>query len=102
MAWAKAHGIPPNRMVAGKFGCIRKLNSCAAYLDDVLTAFDCEALHWAFYSFREDAWDAMDYELGQGKVAWQYWEAMEKNLPDPVPRKATPVFEPIRKRLATP
>lgn len=99
MQWARMHGIPPNRMVMGEFGCIRTLNSCTTYLDDVLTVADQEAFHWAFYSFREDNWDAMDYELGTNKVPWRYWYAMEKNLPDPVPRKATSVFEPIRKRL---
>lgn len=98
--WAKARGVPLNRMVAGEFGCIRQLAGCKRYLEDVLTVLEGEKLHWAFYSFREDNWDAMDYELGSGKVAWQYWDAMEKGLPDPVKREATPEFEPIRKRLA--
>jgi hypothetical protein len=97
--WAKVHGVPANRMVAGEFGCIRTLDSCTAYLEDVLTKLDREGFHWAFYSFREDNWDAMDYELGKGKVSWRYWDAMEKGLPDPVERAATPEFEPIRKRL---
>lgn len=98
-AWAKTHNVPSNRMVAGEFGCIRMLDSCTVYLDDVLTVLDHEKWHWAFYSFREDNWDAMDYELGKGKVPWPYWDAMEQGLPDPVERKATPEFEPIRKRL---
>jgi hypothetical protein len=100
--WAKAHGVPANRMVAGEFGCIRTLDRCTAYLEDVLTKIDSEGFHWAFYSFREDNWDAMDYELGKGKVSWRYWDAMEKGLPDPVKRAATPEFEPIRKRLQQP
>jgi len=100
--WAKDHSIPANRMVAGEFGCIRKLNSCSQYLEDVLRVLDREHFHWAFYAFREDGWDAMDYELGKAKVPWQYWDAMERNAPDPVKRTATPEFEPIRKRLATP
>lgn len=41
----------------------------------------------------------MDYELGSSKVNWKYWEAIDTNEPDPVKRKATPEFEPIRKRL---
>ncbi len=41
----------------------------------------------------------MDYELGDKKVPWQYWQAAEQNLPDNLPRKATKEFEPIRKRL---
>ncbi|QWP75430.1 cellulase family glycosylhydrolase [Lysobacter sp. K5869] len=98
--WAKARGVPATRMVAGEFGCVRQLDDCARYLDDVLTAVDQAGAHWAFYAFREDAWDAMDYELGKKKVDWRYWEAMEQGQPDPVARKATPEFEPIRKRLA--
>ncbi|MFK2893951.1 cellulase family glycosylhydrolase [Dyella flagellata] len=97
--WAQVHGIPPNRMVAGEFGCVRMLNSCTAYLNDVLTVLDRQGLHWAFYSFREDSWDGMDYELGKGKVPWAYWKAMERGLPDPLKRTATPEFELIGKRL---
>lgn len=98
--WAAAHDVPANRMVAGEFGCMRRLAFCRTYLEDVLTALDASKAHWAFYSFREDAWDGMDYELGSGKVNWKYWEAMEEGGPDPIKRKATPEFEPISKRLA--
>jgi hypothetical protein len=38
-------------------------------------------------------------ELGHDKVNWKYWEAIDKGERDPVKRKATPEFEPIRKRL---
>ncbi|MFK3648619.1 glycoside hydrolase family 5 protein [Lysobacter enzymogenes] len=98
--WAKARGVPNTRLVAGEFGCVRQLDDCARYLDDVLVALDRAGAHWAFYAFREDAWDAMDYELGKKKVDWRYWDAMEQGKPDPVTRKAGPEFEPIRRRLA--
>jgi hypothetical protein len=97
--WAKARAVPANRLVAGEFGCVRRLPFCRQYLEDVLTALDAHHLHWAFYSFREDGWDGMDYELGSAKVNWKYWEAAEQGKPDPIKRKATPEFEPIRKRL---
>jgi hypothetical protein len=97
--WAKIHGVPLNRLVAGEYGCVRMLAGCKTYLEDVLTVLDSNRLHWAFYSFREDSWDGMDYELGSEKVNWKYWEAIDANEPDPVKRKATPEFEPIRKRL---
>ncbi len=32
-------------------------------------------------------------------AGWRYWEAIDANGPDPVKRKATRGFEPIRKRL---
>ena len=98
--WADKHGIAPNRMVAGEFGCMRRLPGCKQYLEDVLTKLDAEKIHWAFYSFREDSWDGMDYELGSDEVNWKYWEAIEAGEPDPMERKPTPEFEPIRKRLA--
>lgn len=98
--WASAQNVPLSRMVAGEFGCMRRWAGCKAYLEDVLTALDNRTLHWAFYSFREDAWDGMDYELGAAPVGDAYWQAIDKNLPDPVKRDKTPEFEPISKRLA--
>jgi hypothetical protein len=97
--WANKHGVPNTRIVAGEFGCMRRLAGCRQYLDDVLTRLDADRLHWAFYSFREDSWDGMDYELGREKVNWKYWEAIDAGKPDPVKRRATPEFEPISKRL---
>ena len=98
--WARSRGIPVNRLVAGEFGCVRKMNDCAAYLNDVITAFDRNALHWAFYSFREDAWDAMNYELGvKDNVGFAYWEAVKNNKPDPSKYKTSPLFSLIQKKL---
>ena len=99
MDWAAHHAIPSTRMVAAEFGCIRKLAGCARYLEDVIGTLDAHRTHWAFYSFREDNWDAMDYELGTGKVPGRYWQAIEDGTPDRVPRKATPLFDVIRKHL---
>lgn len=97
--WADAHGVPRNRMVAGEIGCMRLLPFCTQYLEDVLKPLDASGVHWAFYSFREDAWDGMDYELGSAKVGWKYWQAIDDNKPDPIKRKSTPQFAPIASRL---
>jgi hypothetical protein len=78
---------------------VRTWVDCPRYLEDVLTALDANRVHWAFYSFREDTWPGMDYELGADKVPWQYWDAVEKGEPYDLPRKPNPVFEPIRRRL---
>jgi hypothetical protein len=94
IAWADAHHIPRNRMVAAEFGCIRRLPFCPTYLEDVLTVLDKAQVHWAFYSFREDAWDAMDYELGAGPVPASYWDSPAK-----AKRGPTPQFDPIARRL---
>jgi hypothetical protein len=100
LQWAKQHGIAPQRLVVGEFGCVRQLPGCKTYLKDVLQVLDRHQLHWAFYSFREDSWDGMDYELGTGKVPASYWQAIEQQRPDTLPRTPGALFEPIRKRLA--
>ncbi|MBF8794950.1 cellulase family glycosylhydrolase [Pseudomonas monteilii] len=100
LTWADDMKIPRSRLVVGEFGCMRRLAGCKQYLEDVLTVLDHNKLHWAFYSFREDNWDGMDYELGSAKVPWRYWQAIEKGEPDPLARQATAEFEPIRQRLA--
>ncbi|WP_404544085.1 glycoside hydrolase family 5 protein [Dyella jejuensis] len=99
LQWARARHIPMNRIVMGEFGCVRRVSGCVAYLDDVLSVADRAGIHWAFYSFREDSWDAMDYELGDAKVPWSYWKAIDEGRPDPLERHAMPAFEPIRRRL---
>ena len=97
--WAESMNVPRSRLVVGEFGCMRRLPGCRQYLEDVLSVLDRHRLHWAFYSFREDNWDGMDYELGSAKVPWRYWQAIEQGAPDPLARKATVEFEPIRRRL---
>lgn len=97
--WAKKNRVPNNRIVAGEFGCIRILPGCRQYLEDVLKVMDDKQAHWAFYSFREDNWDAMDYELGKSKVPWSYWQAIDLKKTDTLKRNDTPEFEPISQRL---
>lgn len=62
-AWARAHGVPASRMVVGELGCVRVWTDCGAYLADVLDTLNGHGAHWAFYSFREDVWEGMDYEI---------------------------------------
>ncbi|WP_294336794.1 cellulase family glycosylhydrolase [Pseudomonas sp.] len=100
LAWMERMKLPSSRLVVGEFGCMRRLPGCSEYLEDVLSVTDRHRLHWAFYSFREDNWDGMDYELGSAKVPWRYWQAIEQGAPDPLVRKATAEFEAIRRRLA--
>ena len=51
-----------------------------------------------YRGFRE-SWDGMDYELGDKKLPWQYWEAQEKGKPFELKRGPNPVFDPILRRL---
>lgn len=96
--WARAHGVPLERLVAAEFGCMRRWPDCPRYLEDVLTALEADGVHWAFYSFRE-SWDGMDYELGDQRLPWQYWQAQEQGKPFELKRGPNPVFEPIYRRL---
>lgn len=51
---------------------------------------DIEQAHWAFYSFREDRWDAMDFELGKSKVPSSYWQEADRQTPETLQRHNTP------------
>jgi Cellulase (glycosyl hydrolase family 5) len=98
--WADAHGLARDRLMLGEFGCDRRVAGCAAYLRDVIAAAEAAHLHWAFYAFREDVWDGMDYELGDGPVPAEYWAAIGRGeTPDP-PRPANPMAETLRRALA--
>jgi hypothetical protein len=96
--WARQHRVPSSRMVAAEFGCVRRWPDCPRYLEDVITVLEGNGVHWAFFSFRGD-WDGFDYELGAGKLPWQYWEAQEKGKPYELQRGPNSVFDPILKRL---
>lgn len=72
--WAAAQGMPATRIVAAEFGCMRLWVDCGAYLTDVMDAVETRGGHWAFYSFREDEWEGMDYELSPKiKPGQFYW-----------------------------
>ena len=75
--WQEKYKIPSSQILVGEFGCDRIATGAEKYLADLIEIFNTNNWHWAFYSFREDCWDSMDYELGQGKLSWQYWEAIE-------------------------
>lgn len=97
--WVKKNGIPKNRVVAGEFGCMRKNEGAGRYLNDVIHFLNGHGFHWAFYAFREDAWDGYDYELGKEDLTWKYWQAVEKGEDPPLPRHDNDLFEIIRKQF---
>lgn len=97
--WASRHGVDRRRLVVGEFGCMRRWPDCPAYLRDVLAVLETHQLHWAFYAFREDGWDGMDYELGERALPWSYWQAEARGeMPEP-PRRDTPLFRILRDAL---
>lgn len=97
--WATTHGVPANRMVAGEYGCVRQWADCGAYLGDVLDVLNAHQAHWAFYSFREDVWDAMDYEIAPGFPSGQFYYLMEQGKADQIPRNPSPLMDIIQAHM---
>ncbi len=78
--WQKKFQIPSSQILVGEFGCDRTSKGAENYLESLIRIFDTHHWHWAFYSFREDCWDSMDYELGKDKLPWKYWEALKQGV----------------------
>ncbi|MFG6485755.1 glycoside hydrolase family 5 protein [Roseateles sp. BYS78W] len=97
-AWAKVHGVPASRMVAGEFGCVRVWADCGAYLGDVLNTLNGYGAHWAFYSFREDVWEGMDYEIPPAFPAGRVYTLREQGQGGKVPLDG-PLMGVIRRAM---
>lgn len=74
----KTNNIESNRILVGEFGGHRSSKGLSEYFKDLIDIFREQKWHFAFYAFREDTWDGMDYELGDRKLPWNYWRALEK------------------------
>lgn len=66
----KRNNIESNRILVGEFGGNRKTEGLEVYFKDLISIFKQHNWHYAFYAFREDTWDGMDYELGADKIPW--------------------------------
>lgn len=97
MDWADAHGVARDRLMLGEFGCARQVRGCADYLRDVIAAAEAARMHWAFYSFREDVWDGMDYELGADLAPGAFYFAREQGREPP--RVDNPMARVMREAL---
>ncbi|MCR4268579.1 glycoside hydrolase family 5 protein [Nitratireductor sp. ZSWI3] len=97
--WAKKQGLPQTRIVAGEFGCMRLLPHCGTYLTDVIDAIDAQGAHWAFYSFREDEWEGMDYELPPSLKPGRFYWLQEQGKGNKLPRDGK-LMDLLRARMA--
>ena len=96
----KTHTIGSNKILVGEFGGHRMSVGLEKYFEDLIGIFNKEGWHFAFYAFREDTWDGMDYELGNNKLPWSYWQAVERGEKPELNRKSTyPAFSIIKKAL---
>lgn len=64
LSWQNQHQISPHQILVAEFGMCRETKGTQQYLHDVLTLFTEFGWSWLLFSFRDEEWDAMDYELG--------------------------------------
>ncbi|MDR2401951.1 MAG: glycoside hydrolase family 5 protein [Cytophagales bacterium] len=76
-AFQTKYKIPSNRILVGEFGGYRRQKGLSQYFADLISIFEENNWHWAYYAFR-DNWDGMDYELGDKGLPWDYWKAQER------------------------
>jgi hypothetical protein len=96
----KRNKISSNRILVGEFGCYRKAKGLPKYFADLISIFNTKEWHYAFYAFREDSWDGMDYELGDKRLPWSYWKSVEKGETPILDRKDThPQFSVLKRAL---
>lgn len=97
--WAAKHQLPVSRIVAAEFGCGRQSEGAIAYLTDLISLLNEQGYHWAFYSFREDSWDSMDYELGIEAANPGGWQLMERGEYRVKRWKDNPLFEILKREF---
>lgn len=62
--WQLKHNIPSSRILVAEFGICREIPGASQYLEDLLSIFEEFNWRWLLFSFRDEEWDALDYELG--------------------------------------
>jgi hypothetical protein len=62
--WQDNNNIPNRNLFVGETGVSRELQGAQRYLLDLLELFKEFEWNWAIYAFRDEEWDAMNYELG--------------------------------------
>jgi aryl-phospho-beta-D-glucosidase BglC (GH1 family) len=97
--WQKKHGIKSNRFLVGEFGCNRTVSGAANYLSDLIDMFNQHHWHWAFFTFRQDFWDGMDYELGTKPPRAGYWQAIERGETPQLKREDSALWDVFKRQL---
>ena len=98
-AWAEKNRIPASRIVAAEFGCGRETAGATQYLGDLVRLLNEANYHWAFYSYREDTWDSMDYELGVEPGNPGGWQQLEKGLYRVKKWHDNPLFDVLKREF---
>lgn len=97
--WQKRYHIPSNRIFAEEFGANRMTKGLDIYLHDLIEVFNKNGWHWTFYSFREDTWDGMDYELGNKPLGKKYWDSVKQGKHPNLVRIDNPIWRTLKQGL---
>jgi hypothetical protein len=97
--WQRAQGMAAGRILVGEFGVDRRAAGADRYLRDLIGLFASRGWHQAFYAFREDTWDAMDYEIGPHPLPASYWKAREEGRSMEPPRGDNPIWRAMLEGL---
>ncbi|MEM1023776.1 MAG: hypothetical protein AAGJ19_08840 [Myxococcota bacterium] len=98
--WRDKWGVPASRIFAAEIGCDRRIPGVEAYLDDALTLIEARRYHWAFFGYREDSWDAYDYELGSRPLTEAEHEIYARGRALDLPRPGGAAFDVIQTHLS--
>jgi endoglucanase len=97
--WQRKHAIKSNRIFVGEFGCNRMVGGAAQYLGDLIKIFNRQNWHWAFFTFRQDFWDGMDYEIGTKPLGAAYWQSIERGETPLPKREDNALWDVIKREL---
>ena len=98
--WARSHAVPTHRILVGELGCSRMSEGVERYLEDLLEVVNREGWHWAFYSYREDTWSEMDYELGSVDLDAETLARVQSGAMPRAELTPNPIFDVLARALA--
>ena len=75
------------------------VGGAADYLGDLIKIFNQHNWHWAFFTFRQDTWDGMDYEIGIKLPGAAYWQAIERGETPQPKREDNAVWNVLKREL---
>jgi endoglucanase len=68
VSWQEKHNVPSHQILVAEFGICREIPGAQEYLKDLVEIFSEFGWSWLLFSFRDEEWDALDYELGPHKA----------------------------------
>ena len=72
VSWQKKYSVPSHQMCVAEFGICREVPGAQQYLTDLVAIFSEFDWSWLLFSYRDEEWDALDYELGPLKANMLY------------------------------